>query len=347
MKAASHHIRPIRVPRAALHRRPGYTLLEVVLALALSVLLIGGIAMAINYHLITLQEQQREIERSQIARQSLFLLAKDIRAAIQYKPIESSALDELIQGVSSSMDIGGLAEQAGIGTDMLEESGLAPAEQSDAAPSEYAATRPGLVGTSTQLQIDISRLPRKDQYNIVSFSDGTQSDIPSDVKTITYFVRNEENAENTSSEQVEISQSMGLVRRSLDRAVARYAEDYGGQINLEDYEEVLAVEITQIEFRYWDQENQQWETEWDSEQMMGLPSAVEITIALGTQSEANDDNAVDDRKIYRSVVFMPLAEIIPPELETEETEDSGSVGSAAPSGSSAGMGTDPAGGTDR
>ena len=105
----------------------GYTLLEVILALALSVLLIGGISVAINYHLIVLRQQQEEIERAQIARQSLFLITKDIRAAIQYKPIETSALNELIESVSAATDISALAEQAGIGDEMVEDSGLSGA----------------------------------------------------------------------------------------------------------------------------------------------------------------------------------------------------------------------------
>ena len=317
----------------------GYTLLEVILALALSVLLIGGISVAINYHLIVLRQQQEEIERAQIARQSLFLITKDIRAAIQYKPIETSALNELIESVSAATDISALAEQAGIGDEMVEDSGLEPAEEEEAAESEYAATRPGLYGTSTELQIDVSRLPRKDQYNLINFSDGTQSDIPSDVKTVTYFVRNEDNyQDNSNSEAVDINESMGLVRRSLDRAVTRYSVDFGTQINLEDYEEVLAQEITQIEFRYWDTENETWETEWDSDEMMGLPGAVEITIALGLDPQVDQPEDQEQVKIYRSVVFLPLAEIIPPELETPDEEemqpaDSGS-GSEEDSGGS-------------
>ena len=90
---------PVALQRAS---RKAYTLLEVVLALALTVLVLGGISMAINFHLITLRDQQAEIERSQIARQSLFMITKDIRSAIQYKPIESSALDELIESVESA-----------------------------------------------------------------------------------------------------------------------------------------------------------------------------------------------------------------------------------------------------
>lgn len=307
------------------HPRNAYTLLEVVLALALSVLLIAGISAGINYHLVVLQEQQQEIERAQVARQSLFLITKDIRAAIQYKPIETTALNELIESVQASSDLAAMAEEALGGTEG--EDAVTPAEdEEDPAASEYAATRPGLYGTSTQLQIDISRLPRKDQYNLVNFADGTQSDIPSDVKTVTYFVRNEDNFEaDSSSESVDINETMGLVRRSLDRAVTRYAVDYGAQINFEDYEEVLAQEITQIEFRYWDSENEEWLTEWDSDEMLGLPGAVEITIALGLRTNEDDDSE-DDRKMFRSVVFLPLAEIIPPELETPEETDDGTAG---------------------
>ncbi|MEC9091850.1 MAG: hypothetical protein VX776_11015, partial [Planctomycetota bacterium] len=290
--------------------------------LGLSVLLIGGITVAINFHLTTLREQQDEIERSQVARQSLFLITKDIRAAIQYKPIETTALNELIESIQAAADLGAIAEGIGIEDETLESMGVPTGGNSgeELLESQYVATRPGIYGTSTTLQIDVSRLPRRDQYNLVVFTDGTQSDITSDVKTITYFVRNEENyEEDTSSEEVNLNETLGLVRRSLDRAVTRYTLDYGAEINMEDYEEILAQEITEIEFRYWDQENESWLTEWDSDEMMGMPAAVEISVALGVKS-TDDEDAEDDRKIYRSVVYLPIAEILPPEPEALEGE---------------------------
>jgi hypothetical protein len=294
---------PVALQRAS---RKAYTLLEVVLALALTVLVLGGISMAINFHLITLRDQQAEIERSQIARQSLFMITKDIRSAIQYKPIESSALDELIESVESATAMA--EELLGGETEEAEE----PAE------SQFAPTRPGLYGSATALTVDVSRLPRSDQYNIVTYSDGTSSDIPSDVKTISYFVRepDNDNAGNASAGQVDINETMGLVRRSLDRAVTRYAEDYSNQIEYEDYEEVLADEINEVQFRYWDQENEAWESEWDSDEKMGLPTAVEIVVAIGLDSEESDSEE-DVRKFYRSVVYLPVAEIIQPEPEEE------------------------------
>lgn len=305
--------------KTELRNRLGYTLLEVILALGLTILLLGGITMAINFHLLTLRQQQDEIERSQVARQSLFLITKDIRAAIQYKPIETSALNELIESVSAASG----AIEAITGEEFE--------EQEEVAPSQYAATRPGLYGTSTELRIDVSRLPRVDQYNLVNFSDGTSSDIPSDVKTVSYFVRGEQDANENDEQAVGIDESMGLVRRSLDRAVTRYAADYGGQINLEDYEEVLAREVSQIEFRYWDQENEDWVSEWDSDEMLGLPKAVEISIALGENDSSSEE---DSRVVYRTVVYLPVAELIQPEEEVipddggadSSTDDSGDTG---------------------
>ncbi|MEE2642476.1 MAG: type II secretion system protein, partial [Planctomycetota bacterium] len=58
---------------SASQKQKGYTLLEIILALGLSVLVIGGITVAMNFHMVTLREQQEEIERAQIARQSLFM----------------------------------------------------------------------------------------------------------------------------------------------------------------------------------------------------------------------------------------------------------------------------------
>ncbi len=301
--------------------RSGYTLLEVILALGLTILLLGGITMAINYHLVTLRQQQDEIERSQVARQSLFLITKDIRAAIQYKPIETSALNELIESVSSAS---GAIESI---------TGEEFEEQEEVAESQYTATRPGLYGTASELRIDVSRLPRVDQYNLVNFSDGTSSDIPSDVKTVAYFVRSEDETSNNGSQEVSLDDSIGLVRRSLDRAITRYEADYGGQINPEDYDEVLAREVSQIEFRYWDQENSDWTTEWDSDEMLGLPKAVEISIAVG---KINAESEEESRKIYRTVVYLPVAELIPPEEEAIPDEGEADAATDSASGDAGG-----------
>ena len=69
--------------------------MEVVLALALSTLVISAIAAAIRLHLLMLDRQQADIERSQVARAVLHMIANDLRSAIQYKPADVSALEEL------------------------------------------------------------------------------------------------------------------------------------------------------------------------------------------------------------------------------------------------------------
>src|SRR4029079_11616389 len=55
-----------------------------------------------------------------------------------------------------------------------------------------------LVGSATELQFDISRIPRVDQYKGIVSGNGELSavDLPSDVKTIAYYLRSEASAES-------------------------------------------------------------------------------------------------------------------------------------------------------
>ena len=63
--------------------RDGYSLLELLLALALSVVVFSTIATAVQTHLVGLSKQKVMIERKQIARSVLAMMANDLRAGIQ------------------------------------------------------------------------------------------------------------------------------------------------------------------------------------------------------------------------------------------------------------------------
>ena len=80
---------------------------------------------------------------------------------------------------------------------------------------------------------------------------------------------------------------------------------------------------TLLSFEVWE-DGQNWFSEWDSEQMMGFPIAVEIAIVIdpervSTDAELDELNELEI-EIKRSVVHLPVAEIIE---EEEETGDSG------------------------
>jgi hypothetical protein len=189
----------------------------------------------------------------------------------------------------------------------------------DIAGSAAPASVPGLYGNQYELSVDCSRLPRVDQYSgtAADATTGAAASIPSDVKTVSYFLRTEDSAQVSTLGQSGDS-SMGLVRREMDRAAASWASQDGSLDPSEHPGDVLAKEVTYLEFRYYD--GTTWYTEWDSDQMGGLPTAIEITIsidpALGQNVEDMDVRAANelaaagdlDQQLYRLVVHLPIAQ---------------------------------------
>ena len=78
---------------------------------------------------------------------------------------------------------------------------------------------------------------------------------------------------------------------------------------------LLAAEIAQIGFRYFD--GTDWQNEWDSEENNGFPPAIEIEIVIDPARISKDNTTYSyngfDREtmqVFRSVVHLPVAEVI-------------------------------------
>lgn len=317
-------------------RRQGFTLIEVMLAVTLSAFLLGMITTAVYLNVQVLQKQQIEIERAQIARNILSTITGDLRAGIQYKPADVTGLDAL--NVSQAAIAGLLGDTQGMDPSMMESmaggaDGMAAPDDSESSATQNIAggqtevLRPGLYGNSSEIMIDISRLPRVDQYDpmVVGNSSGTIS-LPTDVKTISYFVS--QDSEATTEMQVGTDQGIsgGLYRRQLDRAVAAYSSDLASTLAALGNTQLLANEVIGIEFRYFDGED--WVTQWDSDEEGGFPAAVEVTILVDNEraisGDVNYQMQADPQTgtPYRTVVNLPVAEI----LEEEEASTSGGGG---------------------
>ena len=87
----------------------------------------------------------------------------------------------------------------------------------------------------------------------------------------------------------------------------------------DDSSNLVASEIAEIRFRYFDGDD--WQTEWNSEEQGGFPPAIEIVLVIDpTRSTSGQDyqysgfdSAVMEQ--YRSVVHLPAAELPPEEQE--------------------------------
>jgi len=272
--------------------RSAYTLIELLLALGLSVAVISSIAMAIQIYLVSLTKQQAAVERNQIARALLAMIENDLRAGIQYKAADYSGLDNLLKTQALAM---GMPEPEPV----IDEEGV--------------AFRPALLGTGQVLMIDISRLPRLDQYNPLMQTDESEVQTPSDVKSLAYFFSMSNGGVESQVDFADSTAPGGLYRREIDRAVAAY----GGETDLlsspDKYSKLLATEVAEISFRYFD--GAEWQTEWDSVEAGGFPVAIEVQIVIdsartGAGAGQYTYGGLDGQttKVHRTVVDLPVAE---------------------------------------
>ena len=312
---------------------------------------------ALRLYMIQLERRRTEIESQHVSRGVIRMVSDDLRSAIQYKAADYSALEDLIAsqslaGLGGAAGLTGDTDSENIDADQLEQeildavaaggsntgnTGAAnTGDNAATAPEEDADTesedveeeekgRPTFIGTSTFIRLDISRLPRLDEYNPLIVDNDAASTLPSDIKSITYFF-SEQPPQQQFSFGGEVGKNGGLYRRQIDRAVESFRsgdQDIEVILQPDEYCELVSPEISRLEFRYWDGED--WLSQWDSVEMMGFPSAVEIVVLIDSERVATDLEKSDFDKLevelIRTVVHLPVAEIIP---EEEEETDGGS-----------------------
>jgi hypothetical protein len=392
----------------------GVTLLELLLALALSVVVMTAIGMAINLHFKMLDARRTSIEEMQTIRVIAMRMTSDIRtivnpvtpdlsglettfanamqAATAQATAETSGISTVISGQSSGGQGSGAQNTSGQGSSGTQQNsggggqqtgggqgaagggqgqnssqgasggqaggqsgqsgtgGQAAGGQQSAAASasgaggqtagasasssttSSAAPAVQLIGSATELRFDISRLPRIDQYQgIISKGELSATDLPSDVKTIVYFIRSETSATSYAQDPTALGgeastdgYGRGLMRAELDRAVTTYSETGGATDAVYANAQLLAEEVTGLSFEYYD--GTEWLTEWDSSSQ-GLPRSIKIWLSIratyGMTEEqlanAAAGQAPEEISFY-SYVNLPTTPLVVPAAEPTTTE---------------------------
>jgi type II secretory pathway pseudopilin PulG len=309
----------------------GYTLLEVLLALGLTVVIFAAIAAGMRLHLVSIASQQKKIEQKQIARNLLNTIGRDIRSAVLYRAADYSGLENINATNQKAFQQALVAGQAAANATAVNPP-AAPAPNANSAAvegdnngdgivdiiqEEDVSFRPVLKGSDRSIMFDVSRLPRLDQYRSFG-ANGSESiqSTPSDIKSIGYFF-SESVAANEPIDQSNSSIAPGgLFRREVDRAVASYAGLDNLTTSPDAVSRLLAPEVAALNFRYFD--GADWWSTWDFDERGGLPTAVEIQLTLDpTRADPTlaNDPTQSQSTFYRSVVHLPLA--LPDEEEDE------------------------------
>jgi prepilin-type N-terminal cleavage/methylation domain-containing protein len=305
-------------------RRPGgFTLLEVMLALALSAVVVAMVAEAIDIHLRMVDASRGNVEEALLARTLFNLIAEDLRNAPQYNPPDA---EKMLLPTSSADEASGEDTEAAASEE--EQPAETEEEEAETESTLWPQFFPGLFGNASEIQIDTSRLPRSDELDAAFYEAPLMmASQLSEVKTVSYRVIGETPGAQGFSEG-----SSGLVRCEFDRAAAIYAANNGMLSELNRvYVEPIAPEVAGIEFLYFD--GTSWVQEWDSEANGYLPLAVEIVLKiiplrryaeLELASQGGRGRVTLDRNeqllVYRRVVELPVAQIPAEETASAETQ---------------------------
>jgi prepilin-type N-terminal cleavage/methylation domain-containing protein len=260
-------------------KRSGFTLMEVLLVLALLVVVLGLLGMAIDIHLRVADGSRNAVEETQLAHLVLQRMGDDLRNASPF--VQSSSL-------------GGTGSTGG----------------QDASQKIFFLG--GIIGASGELSLNMSCLPLLAQSPATeSAGDNSPSDgLSSDVRTVTYRVVKPGDSGPLSPAGAG-SEPCGLVRGEWDRARYAWAIQQGQTSEINRGMKVLAPEVEKIEFSYYD--GSTWYQEWDTFQQNKLPAAVKIAISLhrpawkAQRPSAGGADRKGEPTVYETLVYLPNA----------------------------------------
>ncbi|MCS7237652.1 MAG: hypothetical protein NZ899_05200 [Thermoguttaceae bacterium] len=192
---------------------------------------------------------------------------------------------------------------------------------------------PGLYGGPDWLQVDVSRIPRPDEYQAfwptgITGSEGWELNRVSEMKTILYGLMIPGSTMSMSQTLVS-TDAWGLYRDEVDRAAGALASEQNVLDQKVRSVGPLAPEVVWLEFWYFD--GIQWYDSWDSEAQGGLPVAIEVIIGLDMSRSPAVANAAatelagsepvlnEPQTLYRTVIYLPVAQ--PTASQTASTEE--------------------------
>jgi prepilin-type N-terminal cleavage/methylation domain-containing protein len=356
MASAVSNLAPFRRPA-----RRGFTLLELVLAIALTGVVMLLVGMAIDLHLRGTERRQNEVARAQLVRAILQQMATDLRGTVRADTTDFSGVQDLAGSAGADLELPiesgsgpvdpsgetGNGQQPGAedaGAELEEEPSISA---SDISSAVVVTPVPGLYGNRNQLLVDVSHLPGREVLARIAAGEVMTKPM-GDVQSVAYYLarpgqptaaQNQTGATPQFGNQPDAQITGGLVRRVVDRAELRWAGDSGTLNSLLNHAELTAPEVRALEFRYFD--GTQWVEEWDSKQLQSLPVAVEIAIALAPIDDPDSPSAGiglqlspglnDPGSVFRMVVRIPTGRPVDEEaLANEPAADATSEEMEAP-----------------
>jgi len=269
--------------------------METMLALALAALLMGGIYAAMDQSWRLSSSGRDAIERVQLARALIHKFSLDIRSItyVPPPPTDDTGTDtSSTSTTSATTTTGTAASTSSTGSTSTDGS------TTETGPNSKSV---GLRGTATTLEISIAR-PRRDL--LPGSAAAATSGPTSDLRQVMYSFT---------------PGTTGLIRTEGDRMAVEVVEAAGSAATQVSMMQSMVPELSSLVFRYFD--GRTWSETWDSDVMLRIPRAVEITFTFpppsGKASSFMPTTSSAQNNHYRTVVVIPVSDPYPKEFLTE------------------------------
>jgi prepilin-type N-terminal cleavage/methylation domain-containing protein len=275
----------------------GFTLIEVLLSLGLTVVLMLALYTAFDLYRRVTVSGRDDVERAQIARAVMGKIELDLRSCIFQTPAKEATTAE-----------------TGSEENVVEEINTQDA---------LSGNSTGIVGDLDSIVIITSRPVRSMNYSSILDGENIGSRT-SDLRSVSYFLADPAanglrgTVGNLAIEQIQnqdedsYSGVQGLARLEGDRLALNLADEQADEDALAENTQILATEINYLKFQYFD--GIEWVDVWDSTEMGGLPQAVEIVIGFRPPADSETTSSTTGSEtdftmdLHRYVVSLPLSE---------------------------------------
>jgi len=287
-------------------RRHGFTLLEVMLALAVGVILLSALYVAVSAQMRYTSAGRDVIQGSTLARSVFERMTSDILPNLgPIDPSRSSSSSSPSSSGQSSPTTGSAgASSAGASASG---SGAGGSTGSTSAPASSGVNSAvtfnvGVQGDSTHLSVYVSRWPREIYQGMTGASDPSAQATVSDLRRITYWLSGGGDS------------SGGLARQEIAQATSDDALN-SSTSPPDDSKLVIASEVRNVSFQYFDGQSQSWTDSWDGTSTgsdgttpVGPPAAIAISLDIAMpHTGANEGSGGADIKTFRHVVVLQTA----------------------------------------
>lgn len=281
--------------------RSGFTLVEVLISMALTLVLMSMLYTAMDLHYRFSTAGQIEVERCQIARALLSEMSADIRSTV-FVPEEIEETDEEDDSDDSSDDDD-------------ESVTVEPIVEYVSPDLAFASSSLGLFGDSESIVIHVRR-PRRPEVDENESILGGVND--GDLMAVSYFLLGGNNSMNASfGDQIpdesptssSLDQQTGVARMVGSPLALGLLENVSDAASMSREARMIAAEIEALQFEYHD--GYEWVSEWDSDAEGRLPNAVGIKITFRDEEfeegTINQQTASELTKEFNIVVPLTAA----------------------------------------